>query len=41
MTPVIFEADNCEIGKLVDIQVTSYNRKNLFGVYKINKVKAA
>ena len=41
MTPVIFEADNCKPGELANIKITSFNRKNLFGVYKNNKVKAA
>ncbi len=41
MTPVIFEADNCKPGELVNIKITSFNQKNLFGVYKNNKVEAA
>jgi tRNA-2-methylthio-N6-dimethylallyladenosine synthase len=41
MTPVIFEADNCKIGELASIKITSFNQKNLFGIYKIDKVKAA
>ena len=41
MTPVIFEADNCKIGELANIKITSFNQKNLFGIYKIDKVKAA
>ena len=41
MTPVIFEADECKIGELINVKITSFNQKNLFGIYKTNKVKAA
>ena len=41
MTPVIFESDNCKTGDLINIKITSFNQKNLFGIYSINKVKAA
>ena len=41
MTPVIFEADSCRIGELANVTITSFNKKNLFGIYKTNKVEAA
>ena len=41
MTPVIFESDNGELGELVNVQIKSCNQNNLFGVHRINKVKAA
>ena len=41
MTPVIFEADNCKPGELVNVKIMSFNKKNLFGIYKINKMNAA
>tara|TARA_B100001123_G_C14410665_1_gene670626 strand:- start:3 stop:512 length:510 start_codon:yes stop_codon:yes gene_type:complete len=41
MTPVIFESDNCKPGELVNVKITSFNRNNLFGFHKMNKVKAA
>ena len=41
MTPVIFEAGNCKIGELINVKITSFNQKNLFGIYKANKVEAA
>ena len=41
MTPVIFEAGNCKIGELINVKITSFNQKNLFGIYKTDKVKAA
>jgi len=41
MTPVIFETNNCKIGELANIKITSFNQKNLFGIYKIHKMKAA
>ena len=41
MTPVIFEADNCKPGELIDVKITSFNQNNLFGFHKTNKVKTA
>ena len=41
MTPVIFEADNCKIGDLANIKITSFANNSLFGFHKINKIKAA
>jgi len=41
MTPVIFESDNCTPGELINVKITSFNRNNLFGFHKTNKVKAA
>ena len=41
MTPVILEAGNCKIGELVNVKITSFNQKNLFGIYKTDKVRAA
>ena len=41
MTPVIFESEKCDLGEIVDVKITSFNQKNLFGFHKINKYKAA
>ena len=41
MTPVIFNSQNCKSGDLINIKVSSYNQNNLFGLHKLNKVKAA
>ena len=41
MTPVIFETNNCKAGELVKVKITSFNKKNLFGIYTTNKIKAA
>jgi len=41
MTPVIFDTNNCKIGELVNVKITSFNQKNLFGIYMTDKVKAA
>jgi len=41
MTPVIFEAEDCEIGELAKVKITSFNQKNLFGICKTSKVQAA
>ena len=41
MTPVIFESDNCKVGDLANIRITSFNLKNLFGFCQTNKERAA
>ena len=41
MTPVIFDAEKCKPGEIVNVKITSFNQKNLFGFYKTNKAKAA
>ncbi len=41
MNPVIFESNNCEIGRLLDIKITSCNQKNLFGHHQINRKNVA
>ena len=41
MTPIIFVSDNCKLGELINVKVTSFNHNNLFGFHKINNVKAA
>ena len=41
MTPVIFDAEKCKPGEIVNVKITSFNQKNLFGFYKTNKTKAA
>jgi len=41
MTPVIFESDNCKVGDLANIRITSFNLKNLFGFYQTKKERAA
>ena len=41
MSAVFFEADNCNIGDLISIKITSFNQKNLFGIQKSNSIKAA
>ena len=41
MMPVIFNSQNCENGALIDVKIASFNQKNLFGIYKSNKIKAA
>jgi len=41
MTPVIFETEKCNAGELVNVKITSFNQKNLFGICEINKTKAA
>ena len=41
MTSVIFEADNSKLGDLINEKITSFNQNNLFGLYKMNKVRAA
>ena len=41
MTPVIFESNNCIIGKIIKVKITSYNQKNLFGIHNTDAIKAA
>ena len=41
MTPVLFEGNDYKPGDLVNVKIQSYNKNNLFGFCKINKVKAA
>ena len=41
MTPVIFESKNCKLGELVNVKISSFNQKNLFGYHNINEIKAA
>ena len=41
MTPVIFESENCKPGDLINVKITSFNKKNLFGYHKINKERVA
>ena len=41
MTPVIFESDNCQPGELIDVKITSFNHRNLFGFHQNNEIKAA
>ena len=41
MTPVIFEANNCKPGELANVKILSFNKKNLFGIFKTNKIKVA
>jgi tRNA-2-methylthio-N6-dimethylallyladenosine synthase len=41
MTPVVFEADNCKFGDIINVKITSCSQKSLFGIHETNKVKAA
>jgi len=41
MMPVFFNTDHCAIGDFVNIKITSFNQKNLFGCHVNNKIKVA
>ena len=41
MTPVILETAGCKIGEIIDVEINSFNKKNLFGFHKLNKERAA
>jgi len=41
MIPVIFESEKCKPGDLINVKITSANKKYLFGTAKLNKEKAA
>ena len=37
MTGVIFNSNNCVAGDLINVKITSFNQKNLFGIHLNNK----
>ena len=42
LTPVVFDAREEDIGKIIQVEITNYNRNSLFGFKKIlNKEVAA
>ena len=41
MIPVIFDSEKCKLGEIINIKITSFNKKNLFGFCDTNKFKAA
>ena len=41
MEPVIFTSNGCAAGEIIDVEINSFNKKNLFGFHKLNKEKAA
>ena len=41
MIPVIFESENCKLGELINVKITSFNKKNLFGFHTNDKEMAA
>ena len=41
MTPVKFESDNCKVGDIINVKITSFNKKSLFGFHKFLNEKAA
>ena len=41
MTPVIVDSDKCKSGEIITVKISSFDKKNLFGFYKTDKVKAA
>ena len=41
MTPVIFQSNNCKLGELANVKITSFSQNNLFGVHYSNKAQAA
>ena len=38
---VFFDSNECNIGEIIDVEINSFNKKNLFGFHKLNKKKAA
>ena len=38
---VFFNSNECNIGEIIDVEINFFNKKNLFGVHKLNKEKAA
>ena len=41
MIPVIFESSDCKPGQLINVKITSFNKKNLFGFHNFKKMRAA
>jgi len=41
MTPVKFESNDCKIGQLLNVKITSFNKNSLFGIHHNNEMKAA
>ena len=40
-TSVFFNSNQCTAGEIIDVEINSFNKKNLFGFHKLNKEKAA
>ena len=38
---VFFNSNACTIGEIINVEINSFNKKNLFGFHKLNKKKAA
>jgi tRNA-2-methylthio-N6-dimethylallyladenosine synthase len=38
---VFFNSNGCTIGEIIDVEINSFNKKNLFGFHKLNKEQAA
>ena len=41
MIPVICNSNGCTIGEIINVEINSFNKKNLFGFHKLDKEKAA
>ena len=41
MGSVFFDSNECTIGEIIDVEINSFNKKNLFGFHKLNKEQAA
>ena len=37
LTPVIFDANHSDVGKIIDIKIKSFNQNSLFGIKKMKK----
>ena len=38
---VFFNSNGCTIGEIIDVEINSFNKKNLSGFHKLNKEQAA
>ncbi len=38
---VFFDSNGCNIGEIIDVEINSFNKKNLSGFHKLNKEQAA
>jgi len=41
MTPVIVDSEKSKPGEIINVKITSFNQKNLFGFQQTNEIKAA
>ena len=41
MIPVIIESGSCKPGEIINVKISSFDKRKLFGLHENNKIKAA